>query len=202
AGAEVSYITTDTTSCYKFTGWNDSKYAGTLLFDATKNNNELPDVLKEGDIIAVAADGTNIRSMVIMAAAEDVARMAVTGSASGLVQTPGGSSAKGSSTRQSYYMGFVSSAEIDDSAFIGLKSYDDSATGSVTYNSSSVFSYVTLTVNENGKITNTKVDKSGGMEPSELYSWGDDPDVFDYFLCSSLKGNMSNGYVIRVEIDR
>ena len=205
AGAEVSYTTKDTSSCYKFTGWNTSsrKYTGTLLFDATHEtaDTELTEVLKEGDIVAVAADGTDIRSMVIMTAAADVAKMAVTGKASGLVQIPAGSSASGA-TRQTYYMGFVSSAEIDDSAFIGLKSYDDSATGSVTYNASSVFSYVTLAVDETGKIINTKVDKNGGMEPSELYAWGDDPDAFDYFLCSSLKGSMSNGYVIRVEIKR
>lgn len=205
AGSEVSYTTTDTTSCYKFTGWNTSsrKYNGDLLFDATgkKAKATLPQVLNEGDVVALAANGTEVRSMVIMAAAEDVAKMAVTGSADGLKELPNGSSASGA-TRQTYYMGFVSSVEIDDSAFIGTRSYDGASNGAVTYNSSAVFSYVTLTANESGKITNVKVDKSGGMEPSELYAWGDDENVFDYLICSSLKGSMSNGYVIRVEIAR
>ncbi|MBQ3426074.1 MAG: S-layer homology domain-containing protein [Clostridia bacterium] len=207
AGSEVSYTTMDTTSCYKFTGWNTTsrKYVGDLVFDATgvnkKANVELTSVLKQGDIIALATAGNDIRSMVIMASAADVAKKAVTGEAEGLKQLPGGSSASGA-TRQTYFMGFVSTVDVDDSAFIGLRDYEGSANGSVSYNSSTAFSYVTLTVNESGKITNTKVDKSGGMEPTELYNWGDDENQYDYFVCSSLKGNMSNGYVIRVEIER
>ncbi len=203
-GSEVSYMTTDTTSVYKFTGWDDSRYAGTLLFDATgtKVDTSLTSVLKPGDMISIAASGNDARSIVIMAAAEDVAKMAVTGTAAGLVQTPTGSSAKGSSTRQSYYMGFASTVDIDDTAFIGIRNYAGDAEGAVTYDSSQVFSLVTLTVDESGRITNTKLDKNGGIEPSEIYNWGDDANTFDYIICSSLKGGMSNAYVIRVEIDR
>ena len=206
AGSEVSYTTTSTTSIYKFTGWDDSRYAGTLVYDATgsKSNKSIYSVLEQGDVVALAVSGTDVRSAVIMAEADDIAKTAVAQSAegTGLVQTPAGSSAKGSATRQSYYMGFTSTIDIDDSAYIGLRSIDDSAKGTVTYNTSQVFSYVTLTVNDSGKITNVKVDKNGGMEPSEMYAWGDDPDTFDYVVCSSLKGGMSNGYVVRVVIDR
>ena len=207
AGSEVSYTTTSTTSLYKFTGWNTTsrRYVGDLLFDATgaNTNRALTSVLEPGDIIALGTSGNDIRSMIIMAEADDVAKAAVTGTAegTGLIQSTGGTSASGA-TRQTYYMAYVSTVDIDDSAFIGLRTVDGSGSGAVTYNSSQVFSYVTLTVNENGKITNTKLDKNGGMEPSEIYAWDDDPDTVDYLVCSSLKGGMSDGYVVRVVIDR
>jgi hypothetical protein len=57
-------------------------------------------------------------------------------------------------------------------------------------------------VNESGKITNTKVDKTGGIEPAELSALGDDPDEYYYGMFTSLKGNMNNGYIIKVVIDR
>lgn len=203
-GSEVSYMTTSTTSVYKFTGWNERQYGGTLIFDATGDNldADLFDAIAPGDIVAMAVSGNDIRSMVKIVDADDVAKMAVTGSSANLLEWPTGQSAKGSSTRQYYYMGFVSSVDIDDSAFIGLRNYAGDSEGSVTYDASQVFSLVTLTVNESGKVTNTKLDKKGGIEPSELYSFEDDEDIKDYAVFTSLKGGMSNGYIIRVEIDR
>ncbi|MCH5212540.1 MAG: S-layer homology domain-containing protein [Oscillospiraceae bacterium] len=206
-GTEVSYTTTQTTSVYNFKGWNDRQYDGSdLLFDATGVNKKANflDVVSVGDIVVLGAAGSDIRTMVKLVDADDIAKLAVTGSGGTLTWTDWvkGSSAIGSSSREFYYMGFVSAVDIDDSAFIGLRDYDGSVSGAVTYNTSQIFSLVTLTVDTNGKITNTKVDKSGGIEPSELYAWGDDEDVFDFAIFTSLKGNMNSGYVVRVQIDR
>ena len=205
-GSEVSYTTTQTTSVYNFTGWNDRQYSGSdLLFDATGANKKANflDVISAGDIVALGAAGSDIRTMVKLVDADDIAKLAVTGSGGKLNWSDWakGSSAIGSASREYYYMGFVSTVDIDDSAFIGLRDYAGSSEGSVTYNTSQVFSLVTLTVDTNGKITNIKVDKNGGIEPSELYAWGDDENVFDFAIFTSLKGNMNSGYVVRVQIE-
>ncbi|MGM9936333.1 MAG: S-layer homology domain-containing protein [Candidatus Ornithomonoglobus sp.] len=205
-GTEVSYMTMDTTGVYKFTGWNDREYGGELLFDATSDDtSDFMDVIKPGDIITMATSGTNIKAIARLVSVDDVAEMAIKGSitdtTTAIASLPYAASAVGSYSREYYYMGFVSSVDIEDSAFIGLSDVNKSSEAGVTYDTGSVFSYATITVNSSGKITNTTVDKSGGLEPAELEPLGDDPYEFDFGVFTSLKGNMNNGYVIRVVLD-
>lgn len=218
ADAETAYMTTDTTGIYKFTAFDgnadyvtvtDSNGNAIPLFDATENDpNDIYSAIKPGDIIAMATSGSDIRAIVKMVDVEDVAELAIKGTASGagsgtaINSLPYANSAKGSSTREYYYMGFISSINIDDNAFIGYSDPAGSTEESVSYDTGTSFNYVTITVNESGKITNTKVDKTGGMEPAELSPMGDDPNTMDFGMFTSLKGNMNNGYVIRVEISR
>lgn len=199
--AEVSYMTMSTTSIYKFTGWNERNYNGAELFDATTNDpSDIHNAIAVGDIIAMSTSGANIKVISKVVDAEDVAKMAVTSESPKLIEWPGGSSAKNSSTRETYYMGFISSVDIDDLASIGLRDYAGTAEGVITYDPSSAFNYATFTVDASGNIISVKVDKTGGLEASELYGFGEETNTYDYGLFSSLKGNMSAGYIIRVVI--
>ncbi|MGN0183041.1 MAG: S-layer homology domain-containing protein [Candidatus Ornithomonoglobus sp.] len=205
-GTEVSYMTMDTTGIYKFTGFgNDADYHGDRIFNATSDDaSKIYSVIQPGDVVALATNGSNIKVIVKMADINDVAALAVTGSSSDTVlgALPYAASAKNSATREYYYMGFISSVEIDDSAFIGYSDVNGATEYSVSYDTSSAFSYATVTVNESGKITNVKVDKTGGLEPAELYGIGEEDNTFDFGVFTSMRGNMGNGYVIRVVIDR
>ena len=198
-GSEVSYTTTSHTGFYKFTGFNGRDYDGTLLYDATTDDSSV--FLKNiniGDIIMVSHNGGIIIKTVDV---NDVAELAIKGSASGLIQWPTGQSAIMSASRLYYYTGLISSVDIEDSAFIGLRNYAGDSTSTLTYNSSAVFSYATITVNGNGKVTNVKVDKSGGMEPGEIIPYEDGAYEFDFGQFNSMKGSMGNGYILRVKLD-
>ena len=198
-GSEVAYTTTSHTGLYKFTGFNGREYNGTLLYDATSDDTGV--FLKNisaGDIVMVAANGGILIKTVDV---NDVAELAAKGSSSGLIQWPTGQSAINSASRLFYYIGLISDIDIEDSAFIGLRNYDGDSSSTLTYNSSSVFSYATITVNANGKVTNVKVDKTGGMEPGELIPFASGEKEFDFGQFNSLKGSMGNGYIIRVQLD-
>ena len=204
AGSEVSYTTTKNTGLYKFTGFDGgSEYKGTLLYDPSKDApSKFKNNLRQGDIVVLKVNNGYASVVVKMTDVEDVAKAAVGDTSSGLIQLPDYKSAKNSNTRESYYMGFVSNVVVEDSAFIDLTNYDRSKSDSVTYNASTVFSDVTITVNENGKITNTKIDKNGGIEANELEPLVESDDTeFDYAVFTGLKGGMNNGYIIKVILD-
>ncbi len=204
AGSEVSYTTTKNTGLYKFTGFDGgAEYKGTLLYDPSKDSaSKFQNNLRQGDIIVMKVNNGYASVVIKMTDVEDVAKAAVGDTSSGLLQLPSYKSAKNSNTRESYYMGFVSNVVVEDSAFIDLTSYDGSAKDSVTYNASTVFSDVTITVNESGKITNTKIDKNGGIEANELEPLEGSGDTeFDYAVFTGLKGGMNNGYIVKVVLD-
>lgn len=203
-GTEVSYLTTDVTGVYDFTGWSDANYAGNMLYDATNNDTSvLKSALKPGDVLAVRTDDGGATLLVRMASVDNVVSSVLKGASdtSGLLLATGGSSAKGSSTRDKYHTGFVSNVDLEDSAFISLADWAGNS-GTVTYDLSSAFSAVTVKINEDGKILDTKVDKNGGFEAGELYAVGDDENKFDYAVFKSFKGSMGLGFIIRVEINR
>lgn len=203
AGSEVSYMTSSNTGLYKFTGFNssDRTYTGTQLYDATSDApGKFTSGLSAGDIVVIKAVSGEAGVIIKMVEADDVAKMAVKGSASGLIETPAGRSASGS-TRETFYMGFVADVKVEDSAFIDLRNYAGTDSGSVSYSSSAVFSDATITVDSSGNVTNVKVDKNGGIEPSELIPYKSGETEFDYAVFTGLKGGMNNGYIIRVQLD-
>ncbi len=202
-GTEISYMTASNTGVYDYTGWDDSdgKFVGDILFNATKDEPEtLLNSIQPGDVFVVTTSGSTATVLVRMVDVNDVAATAIKGE-SGAFEAPSGSSAKGSNTRDKYYGGFVSGVDTSDSAFISLMGLATEASGVVTYDLSSIFSYATVTVDGNGKVTNVKVDKTGGIEPSELVAYGEDPSEFDYGYFKSFKGTMGAGYIIRIDIE-
>lgn len=202
-GTEVSYMTASNTGVYDYTGWDDSdgKFVGDTLFNATKDDpSTLLSAIQPGDVFVVTTSGSTATVLVRMVDINDVASTAIKGEAAAF-EAPAGSSAKGSNTRDKYYGGYVSGVDTSDSAFISLMGLGTEASGVVTYDISSIFSYTTITVDTSGRITNVKVDKTGGLEPSELVAYGEDPTEFDYGYFKSFKGTMGAGYIIRINIE-
>ncbi len=197
-GSEVRYTTASNTGIYDFTGWADREYAGTLVFDATDSSKDDISVIHPGDIFFVGADGSTAKTLIRMIDVEDLAKTVVTGSAD---QSLYPAATSYSTSRDMYYSGLISEVDIEDSAFIGLTNMDSSESGTVAYDLSTVFNYVTLTVDTNGNIINTRVDQSGGMEPGEILPYGDDPTEFDVGFFKQFKGAMQNGYIVRVQIE-
>lgn len=110
-----------------------------------------------------------------------------------------------SSSREFYFGGFVTTTEVDDSVIISLQNSDGSSTGSVSYDTTAVFNYATVEVDRDGTVKNVTVDKSGGMDPTEIIGINDnedetDPTEFDYAIFKRLKGNMNAGFITRIKI--
>lgn len=198
-GSEVTYMTTSNTGIYDIADLGVKEYTGDTLFDATKDDPEkLMSAIQPGDIFVVNSSGSEAKTLGRLVDVNDLAKSAVTGS-SGVTMAPTGVSYNQGS-RDTYFAGFVSQVDISDSAFISLTNYERSASGSVAYDPSAVFSYATIQVDTEGNLLNVSVDKSGGMEAGEIMCYGDDPTEFDYGLYKLFKGGMQNGYVIRIQI--
>ncbi len=210
-GQEVSYTTASNTGVYDYTGWsedNNREYGGDLIFDATSDDaSEFTNAVNLGDIFYVGVGNGAARTLIRLVDIEKAAKIAVTGAdASGaapgypaFINVPAGNGI--SSTRDSYYGGFITGVDIQDSAFITLSSYDGTAFGEVAIDASAVLNCVTLNVDSNGNITGVEVEKADGMEPAEIMCFGDDPYEFDYAMFKGYRGTIQVGYVIRFVID-
>lgn len=199
-GAEVTYTTMSNTGVYDInvSGMGDQReYTGDCIFDATQDDPSVfTSEINLGDIFIVEGNGRTLGRLVNV---EDVARTAVTGEDGAVIAVNGVSYNQGS--RDTYFGGFVTEVDIADSAFLTITDQAMANSGGVAYDTSAVFNYVTLTVDGNGNIVNTKVDKSGGIEPGMILCYGDDPTEFDYGFFKLFKGNMQNGYIVRIEIE-
>lgn len=192
-GNKISYTTAVNTGVYKFEKYNPD-YTGDLLFDATDSKYDIDDFMeavKPGDIFHVGASGSTLYALVKMVDAEDVAASAVKND-----ETQWQTKIHRSSTRDTWYGGFVDNVDINDFANITIKSLSGSFTDTVPYDVSAVFSYCTIDVDSEGNIVSTKVSKSGGIEPSEII-YGD-TSTMDYGLFKMFRGALYDGYIIRV----
>lgn len=215
-GAEVSYMTASNTGIYDFGGWDagSGEYQALnnkAIFDATSSDpSTLTKIIRPGDIFVVNVSGGNATTLVRMVSVAKLAKtavdkneIAVDGDKSTYQwMAPAGASAKGSNTRDKFYIGWAKNVDVEDSAFIDLTSANGTGSGSVVYDSAAVFSNATLKVDSNGNIADVKISEDGGIEPSEIATYdGADDTVFDFCLFKSLKGNMNSGYVITIEIE-
>lgn len=206
-GAEISYTTASNVGIYDFDVNNyEREYTGELIFNGLEDSEAiLKSAVKPGDIFYVATNNGKATTLIKLLDTDRVAKAAIKGSTYDVSDPTSGQWQKHvsySSTRDQYYCGALSNVDIGDSAFIDLvNSVDGSSLGSVTYDSSAVFSLVELTVDMNGNVIDTEVDKNGGIEPGEIMCYGDDPNEFDYGIFKMFKGGMREGYIVRVIIE-
>ncbi len=215
-GAEVSYMTAANTGIYDFGGWDagSGEYqavGNAALFDATSSDpSKLSKLIRPGDIFVVNVSGGNATTLIRMVSVAKLAKTAIdkTEIASDGDKSvyqwmaPAGASAKGSNTRDKFYIGWAKNVDVEDSAFIDLVSANGTSDGKVVYDSTAVFSNATLKVDAEGNIVDVEISEDGGIEPGEIATYeGADDTVFDFCVFKALKGNMHSGYVITIEIE-
>ncbi len=202
-GTEVTYMTAANTGVYELNSTEPGSSAKdynnftSIAFDATSDDPEkFMDVVHPGDVYHVGASGSTVYALVKIADVEKVAYDFVNGT-----MTQRQAIIAPSATRDNWDLGFIDTVEINDSAVIDTRNMEGESLSTLAYDVASVFSYCTVTVDEDGNITNTKVDKTGGMEPSELLNWNQEPGSADFAVFKSFKGSMGAGYVIRVVME-
>ncbi len=206
-GAEVSYTTAANTGIYDFDIDNyEREYSGVEIYNGLEDDDAtFRKAVQTGDIFYVEVVGGKASTLIKLLDADRVAKAAIRGTAYNVSDQNSGQWQKHvsfSSTRDQYYCGAISNVDIGDSAFIDLvNSVDNSPISTLAYDSSAVFNYVTITVDVNGNIIDSEIDKNGGMEAGEIMCFGDDPTEFDYGLFKSFKGSMGAGYIVRVIIE-
>lgn len=209
AGTSVSYTTGSNTGVYDFGLYSGGKeYDGTLVFDATDDDASVfTDVVSPGDVFVVGTSGSTITTMIKLVDTDRVAKTAVTGAS----YTQGNQNSgqwqgfiSSSTTRDQYYAGFITNVDINDYSYISVYNTAESKdVGTVTYDTSAVFTYATVTVDSAGNVQSVSVDETGGLDAAEIMCYGangSDPNEFDYGIFKLFKGAMNAGYIIRVEI--
>lgn len=209
AGTEVSYTTCSNTGVYDFGLYSSGKeYDGTLVFDATKHDaSEFTKYVSPGDVFVVGTSGSTVTTLIKLVDTDRVAKTAVTGADYAQGNQSSGQwqqFVSSSTTRDQYYAGFISNVEVNDYSYISVyDTVENKDLGTVTYDTSAVFSYATITVDSSGNVKSVKVDESGGLDAAEIMCYGangSDPNVFDYGIFKLFKGGMYAGYILRVEI--
>ena len=209
AGREVSYTTADNTGVYDFGLYSDGKeYDGECVFNATEDDSsKFTEVVSPGDVFVVGISDGKATTLIKLVDTDRVAKTAITGAG----YTKGDQNSgqwqqvvSSSSTRDQYYAGFVTNVDVNDFAYITVSdSTTNTEVGTVTYDTSAVFSYATITVDSKGNVKSVKVDESGGLDAAEIMCYGPngmDPKEFDYGIFKLFKGSMYAGYILRVVI--
>lgn len=214
AGAPVTYTTSYTTGVYDFGTYNSSNntntffnkdYQGEILYDGTSDDaSRFTEVVSPGDVFVVGTSGGAATLLIKLVDTDRVVNAAVKGATYASGDQNSGQWQQFisySGTRDQYYGGFISNVEVEDSAYISIiDSVTNTSVGTVTYDSSTAYTYVTVTADSDGNVQSVKVDESGGLDASEIMCYGSDPYEFDYGVFKHFKGSMIPGYIVRVQI--
>lgn len=206
-GAPVSYTTTTNTGVYNFSAsFGDYSDSGSnLVFDATKDDaSKFKECVNPGDIFVIGTSGSNVTLLIKLADADGIAKTAITKSEYDKKNPDAGQWQKiisKSNTRDIYYSGFVTDVNIADNAIITLSNnVDNSVVGSVPFDLTTAFGFVTLEVDSNGNVLNVEVDEEDGIDPSEIIPWEEGATEYDYMLFKMHRGSVQPAYVVRIEI--